>query len=43
MGTQKLFSDSYGPPMFGAVMSRNRFAFILHNLLFDDESTRAER
>ena len=29
--------------MFSAVMSRNRFAFILHNLSFDDESTRAER
>ena len=43
MGIRKLFSDSYGPPMFSAVMSRNRFAFILHNLSFDDESTRAER
>ena len=29
--------------MFSAVMSRNRFAFILHNLSFDDENTRAER
>ena len=29
--------------MFSAVMSRNRFAFILHNLSFDDESTRSER
>ena len=43
MGIQKLFSDSYGPPMFSAVMSCNRFAFILHNLSFDDESTCAER
>ena len=43
MGIRKLFSDSYGPPMFSAVMSRNRFAFILHNLSFDDESTCAER
>ena len=43
MGICKLFSDSYGPPMFSAVISRNRFAFILHNLSFDDESTRAER
>ena len=43
MGIRKLFSDSYGPPMFSVVMSRNRFAFILHNLSFDDESTRAER
>ena len=29
--------------MFSAVMSYNRFAFILHNLSFDYESTRAER
>ena len=43
MGIRKLFSDSYGPPMFSAVMSRNRFSFILHNLSFDDESTRAGR
>ena len=43
MGIQKLFSDSYGPSMFSDVMSRNRFAFILHNLSFDDESTRAGR
>ena len=43
MGIRKLFSDSYGPPMFSVVMSRNRFAFILHNLSFDDESTRDER
>ena len=43
MGIQKLFSDSYGPPMFSAVMSCNRFVFILHSLSFEDESTRAER
>ena len=43
MGIQKLISDSYGSPIFSAVMSRNRFAFILHNLSFDDKSTQAER
>ena len=43
MGIRKLFSDSSGPLVFSAVMSRNRFAFILHNFSFDDESTRAER
>ena len=43
MRIQKLFSDNYGPLMFTAVMSRNCFAFILPNLSFDDESTRAER
>ena len=43
LGIRKFFSDSYGPPMFSAVMSRNHFAFILHNLSFDDESTRTER
>ena len=40
MGIRKLFSDSYGPPMFSAVMSRNHFAFILRNSSFDDENTR---
>ena len=43
MGIRKLFSDNYGSPMFSAVMSRNCFAFILQNLYFDDEITRAER
>ena len=43
LGIRKLFSDTYGPPILSAVMSRNRFAFILHNLSFDDESTRDER
>ena len=28
IGIWKLFSDTYGPPMFSAVMSPNRFAFI---------------
>ena len=43
MVIRKLFSDSYGPPIFSAVMSRNRFTFILYNLSFEDESTSAER
>ena len=43
MGIRKLFSDSYGPPMFSGVMSRNHATFILHNLSFDDGSTCAER
>ena len=43
MGIQKFFFHSYGPPMFSAVTSRNRFAIILHNLSFDDESTHTEK
>ena len=43
MGIRKLFSDTYGPPIFSAVMSHNRFAFILNNLSFNYEGTRAER
>ena len=43
MGIRKVVSDSYRPPMFSAVMYRNRFAFILQNLSCDHESTRAER
>ena len=43
MGIRKLFSDSCGPSLLSAVMSRNRFVFIFHNLSFDDESAHAER
>ena len=43
MEIRQLFSYCYGPPMFSALMSRNRFAFVLHNLSFNDESTPAER
>ena len=43
MAIKKLFSEKYGPPMFSAVMSRNRFVFILHNFSFDDDTTRNER
>ena len=43
IGIRKVFSDSYGPPMFSAVMSCIRFVFILHNLSFDDKSTGAEK
>ena len=43
MAIKKLFSKKYGPPMFSAVMSRNRFVFILHNFSFDDDTTRNER
>ena len=43
MGIRKLFYDSYEPPMFSAVMSRNHFAFILHSSSFYDESTCVER
>ncbi|XP_057293812.1 uncharacterized protein LOC130622372 [Hydractinia symbiolongicarpus] len=39
----KLFSDKYGPPIFAATMSRNRFFFLLRCFCFGDESTRAER
>ena len=40
---QKLFSDKYGPPIYSATMSRNRFLFILRHISFDDEDTRDER
>ena len=38
----RLFSERYGPPIFSATMSRNRFFFILSNLSFDEEETRAD-
>ena len=39
---KKLFSESYGPPIYAATMSRNRFVFLLkHN--FIDERTNDQR
>lgn len=43
LSVDKLFSNKYGPAIFGAIMSRNRFSFIRANLGFDDETTRDER
>lgn len=40
---QRLFSERYGPPIFSATMSRNRFLFLIANISFDDETTRANR
>jgi hypothetical protein len=39
----KLFSNKFGPPLFSATMSRNRFTFIVANLSFDNVATRDER
>ena len=39
----KLFSTNYGPPIFSATMSRNRFTFLLANLAFHDQTTRDNR
>jgi len=41
--TSILFSPRHGPPVFSATMSRQRFAFLLSHLCFDDYPTRAER
>ena len=35
-----LFSDDKGLPMFGAIMSQNRFKFLTGNISFDDASNR---
>ncbi|CAB4002415.1 Hypothetical predicted protein [Paramuricea clavata] len=43
VSVDKLFSNTYGPPIFSATMSRNRFTFIRANLCFDDSSTRDDR
>ena len=34
LSVDKLFSNMYGPPVFSATMSRNRFTFILATSLF---------
>ncbi|CAB3979196.1 Hypothetical predicted protein [Paramuricea clavata] len=36
ISVDKLFSNTYGPPIFSATMSRNRVTFIRANLSFDD-------
>ena len=41
--TETLFSEQFGPPIFGATMSRARYFFILRCLSFDDEETPAFR
>ena len=43
LSVDKMFSNQYGPPIFSATMSRNRFVFIRANLCFDDKTTRGER
>ena len=43
ISVDKLFSNTYGPPIFNATMSRNRFTFIRANLCFDDSNTRDDR
>ena len=43
MFTEKLFSDSYGHPIFTVTMSKNRSKFLYRCISFDDYSTRTER
>ena len=43
MSAEKIFSDSYGHPIFTATMSKNRFRFLYQCISFDDYSTRTER
>ena len=43
ISTKVLFSETQGIPMFGAVMSRNRFVFLLSNIGFDDKQSRPDR
>ena len=40
---EKIFSYSYGHPIFTATMSNNRFRFLYQCTSFDDYSTRTER
>jgi len=35
-----LFSEKVGPAVFGATMSRNRFKFLVSNIMFDDHQER---
>lgn len=38
----ELWSNEYGPPVFRATMSKNRFIFLIKNLRFDNKATRME-
>ena len=38
-----LFPETMGLPLFSAVMSENRFEFLVSNLCFDDSTTRKQR
>nr|CAH7753487.1 unnamed protein product [Callosobruchus chinensis] len=40
---EELWSKQYGPPIFRATMSKNRFNFLIKNLRFDDKTSRNER
>ena len=43
VSAEKIFSDSYGHPIFTATMSKNRFRFLYQCISFDDYSTRTKR
>ena len=43
MDQELLFSDVIGPPIFSAVMSKNRFCFLHAHICFDDPATRNDR
>lgn len=38
-----IWSATFGPPIFRATMSKNRFEFLVNCLRFDDKTTREER
>nr|CAI5858234.1 unnamed protein product [Callosobruchus analis] len=40
---EELWSKQYGPPIFRATTSKNRFSFLIKNLRFDDKTTRNQR
>lgn len=40
---EELWSKKYGPPIFRATMTKNRFSFLIRCLRFDDKNTRVER
>ena len=42
VSAEKIFSESYGHPIFTSTMSKNRFRFLYQCISFDDYSTRTE-
>ena len=42
-GTNAMFHEIFGNPVFSATMSRNRFKFLIAHISFDDHTSRPTR
>ena len=42
-GTNAMFREIFGNPVFGATLSKNRFRFLIAHISFDDHTSRPTR